>query len=430
MKFFNPPSLKELRRASAILLRRENEKAERKISEFIMEGLQSLLGKLSVEDIEKLKLLMSLMNEGNAREVVTIRVFADEYKTLIKNNRSAAYLRSVNIAFNYLEKFFKPQTAISNINLKDIENFLVYLQQNDKSGKYNRTRNGNGYVVYFRNLKAAFNKAKDWEYVKENYFLKIKLPKKQKTMPAFINIEQLSAICGQLKCKVVRDVVVFAFYTGMRLDEIVNLRWKNVNMINKIITVGDEEFITKGRNQRFIPICDEVSHILASRLKANTRNSSPLARVTGARRGDGNPPLPLQGGENLPLYPLPRGENNGYVFCKSNGQKYTGEYFTKRFKKACKAAGIDKAIHFHSLRHSFASNLVQQGVSLYKVKELLGHSSITTTEIYSHLNIDSLREAISKLDNPHPSLLPKGEGEKRLPGSLSNTSKLKLIINK
>ncbi len=63
------------------------------------------------------------------------------------------------------------------------------------------------------------------------------------------------------------------------------------------------------------------------------------------------------------------------------------------------AADIDGAIHFHSLRHSFASNLAQKGVSLYVIKELLGHSSITTTEIYSHLNMDSLREAVGKLDD-------------------------------
>ena len=346
-----------------------------------MEGLTSLLGNLSIEDLEKLKLLLSLMNEGNTREVVTIRVFADEYRALIKNNRSASYLRSVNISLDYLEKFFKPQKVISNINLKDIENFLVYLQQNDKSDKNNRKRSGNGYVVYFRNLKAAFNKAKDWGYIKENYFLKIKLPKKQKTMPAFINKSQLSLVIGNIKEKTVRDFVVFAFYTGMRLSEIVNLKWKNLNLTTRVITVGDEEYITKGRNQRFIPISDEAYNVLTKIKKKNC-------------------------GMNPPLYPLRGGEINEYVFCKGNGEKFTGEYFAKRFKRACKAAGIDKEIHFHSLRHSFASNLVQQGVSIYKIKELLGHSSITTTEIYSHLNIDSLREAISKLDDLQPSPVP------------------------
>lgn len=88
----------------------------------------------------------------------------------------------------------------------------------------------------------------------------------------------------------------------------------------------------------------------------------------------------------------------GYVFCKKNEERFSGNYFSRKFKKACIAAGLESAIHFHSLRHSFASNLVQKGVPLYTIKELLGHSSIATTEIYSHLNMETLREAVKTLD--------------------------------
>ncbi len=216
-------------------------------------------------------------------------------------------------------------------------------------------------------MKAAFNKAVDWGYVKENYFHKVKLPKKQQVNPVFINSDQLSAISKQLKNEVIKDFVVFGFYTGMRLNEIINLTWRNVNLEARIITVGDENFTTKGRNQRYIPICEEV-----------------LTSILSQR-------------ERKKVIPI----GNSYVFCKSNGEKYCGNYVSRKFKNACIAAGIEKEIHFHSLRHSFASNLAQKGVSLYKIKKLLGHSSITTTEIYSHLNIDLLREAIGKFDGPH-----------------------------
>ena len=186
----------------------------------------------------------------------------------------------------------------------------------------------------------------------------------------------------------------------MRLNEIVNLRWENVDLKNKIITVGDETFITKGKNQRFIPISEEVETVIEK----------------------------CQRGTNVTHI------GNSYLFIKSNGQKYTGEYFAKRFKSACRKAEIDKAIHFHSLRHSFASNLVQQGVSLYKIKELLGHSSITTTEIYSHLNIDSLRDAISVFDEQSSrsslSLSPRSRlGNEGKNGNEKYTSGLKLIVN-
>ncbi len=345
-----------------------------------MEGLTSLLEKLSLEDVEKLKLLMSFNSEP--KDVVTLRVFEDEYKNLIQNNKSSSYYRSIVKAFDHLNNYFKSQKAIHSISLKDFENFLIYLQLNVKKG----------YVVYFRNLKAAFNKAKDWGYVKENYFTKIKLPKRQKTAPAFINGDQLTAISGQIENDVVRNVVVFAFYTGMRLNEIVNLRWKNVNLNNRVITVGDEFFETKGRKQRFIPVCDEVIFLFQAI---------------------------IEGLEAIPI-------GNSYVFCKSNGEKFTGDYFTKRFKSACNKAGIDKTIHFHSLRHSFASNLVQKGISLYKIKELLGHSSITTTEIYSHLDLDSLREAIKTLDDSSEQLTIQStaRNKKSSPGLRIITTKI------
>ncbi|MHB8854293.1 MAG: tyrosine-type recombinase/integrase [Ignavibacteriaceae bacterium] len=399
-----------------------------------MDGITNLLSKLSMEDIEKLKVLMSVSAEAESKEVITLRLFTNEYKTLIQNNRSATYYRSVTVALNYLESYFKPQRVISGITLKDVESFLVYLKQKVVKG----------YVVYFRNLKAAFNKAKDWGYVKENYFTKIKLPKRQRIQPAYIDSRQLEEICRQMvqesrqkavssrqegkdnrqltvsnrqeekdnrherqgswhkENDVVRDVAVIGFYTGMRLNEIVNLRWKNVDLKTQVVTVGDEDFITKGRKQRFIPICDEAMEVLKRRSgimefwnngrgKKEKTSGNPICQADGEATPEGGPAriLPMMQRETL----------IGYVFCKSKGVKFTGDYFSKRFKSACIKVGIDKSIHFHSLRHSFASNLVQKGVSLYKIKELLGHSSITTTEIYSHLDLDSLREAIKTLDD-------------------------------
>ena len=323
-----------------------------------MDGLSSLLGKLSLEDVEKLKLLLSLMPasqaDNDSKEAVTLRVFMEEYKLLIQQNRSKNYFDSVVISFNHLIKYFKPQRAINSISLKDTESFITHLKQNIKKG----------YSVYYRTLKAAFNKAKDWGYVKENYFTRVKLPRRQKLAPAFMNSNQLSAVNSKIDNMIVRDVVVIGFFTGMRLNEIVNLKWKNVNLTTRTITVGDEEFVTKGKNQRFIPISDEAFQIFLKIQKSIFMNKK--------------------------IYE--------YVFCKNNGDNFTGDYFSKRFKRACKAAEMDKGIHFHSLRHSFASNLAQQGVSLYVIKELLGHSSISTTEIYSHLNLDTLREAIMVLD--------------------------------
>ncbi len=372
--------------------------------------MEEILKNISVKDIEKLRVLLSIIPGNERKEVVTLRVFRDEYLNLIKNNRSKSYFVSVNIALNNLTEFFGIQNSITVIQLKDVENFLIYLQQKVKKG----------YRVYYRTLKAAFNKAVDWGYVNENYFHKVKLPKKQQVNPVFINSDQLSVISDLIKCDVVKDIAVFAFYTGMRLNEIINLTWRNVDLEARIITVGDESFTTKGRNQRYIPICEEVFEILKRIENSEFRHfGSAQCKIVNEKQKEnqkirliksvGDASTSSSHGSELRL-----SMTNGFVFCKKDGTKYCGNYVSRKFKNACKAAGLEKEIHFHSLRHSFASNLAQKGVPLYTIKELLGHSSITTTEIYSHLNMDSLREAIKKLDSPHPGPLPKGEEEKRL----------------
>ena len=90
-------------------------------------------------------------------------------------------------------------------------------------------------------------------------------------------------------------------------------------------------------------------------------------------------------------------DNNDYIFSRVTGIKLNEDYASKHFKKAVRAAGLNDNIHFHTLRHSFASRLIQKGASVFVVKELLGHEDIKTTLIYSHLKTENLTEAINLL---------------------------------
>jgi len=90
---------------------------------------------------------------------------------------------------------------------------------------------------------------------------------------------------------------------------------------------------------------------------------------------------------------------NNYIFYKVIGVKLNEDYVSKRFKRAVRSAGLSEDIHFHTLRHSFASNLIQKGASIYVVKELLGHESISTTQIYSHLQSENLTQAVNLLND-------------------------------
>ena len=90
--------------------------------------------------------------------------------------------------------------------------------------------------------------------------------------------------------------------------------------------------------------------------------------------------------------------NHNLVFTL-NGESFNPDYVCKQFKKCVIKAGINSKLNFHSLRHTFASWLVQRGVSIYEVSKLLGHSDIKVTEIYSHLRAEDLRESVNKLTN-------------------------------
>ncbi|MBU0473123.1 MAG: tyrosine-type recombinase/integrase [Bacteroidetes bacterium] len=294
-----------------------------------------------------MQLLQHISGANQSVAYVSLRKFIDDYLDFVKQNRSAKYYISHTVSFKHLIGYFQEQKIMSTITFRETELFMTKLQNSM----------GEGYRVYYRNLKTAFNKGVDWGYISVNPFLKIKLPKKQKNHPEFITKKGLDEILKNIDVKVVRDVSSLGFFTGCRIGELINLRWSSVNLAERFIVIGDDSFKTKTREQRTIPLCDDAIDILIA-----------------AR------------GKVVKL--------DGFVFNK-RGSAYTADYISKRFKRACRKAKVSEGIHFHSLRHSFASNLAQREVSLYKIKELLGHSSITTTEIYAHLNIDGLRDAVN-----------------------------------
>ena len=302
---------------------------------------------LSSEILEQL--IRRVMSE---KSEITLVQFRDEYIEAIKHTHSDSYLRSVKYTFLQLLKY-SDNLKLVKYEPRYIEKFIL---DKFKISKYTAS-------LYYRTLKAAFSKAVEWNYISVNPFTRIKFPKFQKNRPAFISIDELNTILKYLPNQDLADFYLFAFYTGCRLSEIINLQWSSINLNDSIIQIGSKEFITKGKKVRTIPICNQVYEILIKRFPKILR------------------------------------QKNNYVFTKYSGFCYSADYISKTFKKAVRASGMNDDVHFHTLRHSTASSLIQKGVSLYIIKELLGHSSITQTEIYSHLDITSLRDAVNKFNN-------------------------------
>ena len=301
---------------------------------------------LANTNLDKLKTLLSVVPNK------TLKQFQDEYLEAIRYTHKESYLqRSVKPAFKSLLNY-TGNVPLSNLNIRLMEK---YFNNSFHKSKYTT-------ALYYRVLKAAFNKAIDWNYIDSNPIQKIKIPKIQKVKPVFISESELEIILNYVVPENLKDVYKFLFFTGLRAGELINLKWNNVNLNENILQIGDENFQTKSKEIRFIPIPEPVKNILIN------------------------------------LFPNILKTKNNYVFKKSNGFPYSVNYLSKQFKKAVKQTNLDEKIHLHSLRHSFASNLVQKGVPLATIKELLGHSSISVTEIYAHVNFDTLRKAIDKVN--------------------------------
>lgn len=369
--------------------------------------IAEVLRNITPEEIEKFKLIASIFGGKEKTKQINLGDFYKEYLSYAEFNLAPKTVDIIKTSYKHLLTYLPGMKSLDEIGLREVELFIRSLQKNAPRG----------FRVYFRTLKASLNKAIDWGYIVTNPFVKVKLPKIQRNEPVVLDSIQLALCCKQIENETIKDIVIFGFYTGCRLGEIVNLTWINVDLAKRMITIGDKNFNTKGRKQRVVPMNELVYEMLVLRFEKQNHPASQSDATLLRKEGKKSPilinrdtSLGKEGNkdesrklkeknEPTPLIPLPRGDKmlNGFVFGKGNGIRYTTDAVSKAFKKAVRKAGLSEDIHFHTLRHSFASNLVQKGVPLYSVKELLGHSSIQMTEIYSHLKLDDLRDAVGKL---------------------------------
>ena len=200
-------------------------------------------------------------------------------------------------------------------------------------------------------LKCIFSKAVDWGFAEENPVRKVKLfSEKDNTKERVLTEEEEERLLGESPARL-SSVLIFALNTGARRGEILKLRWDQVNLSKRFIRFEN----TKNGRQRFVPI--------------NARLYEELSKLKGLNRhGDA-------------VFPF--------------------KSVRTAFENACQRAKI-KGLRFHDLRHTFASRLVDSGVDLITVKELLGHHSVRMTERYVHRNEKQKRQAVELLDDGCP----------------------------
>jgi len=205
-------------------------------------------------------------------------------------------------------------------------------------------------------LKKAFNLAvREWEWCRENPVSKVSMERENNQRDRWLSVEEEARLlhgCAPW----LQDLVTFALHTGMRMGEILALTWRGVDVSRRTVMVVR----SKNGERRTIPVNDTVLSVL--RQKATVR--SLMTEL---------------------------------VFCSQAFTPMESGHLRRAFRLALGKAQIDD-FHFHDLRHTFATRLVQAGVDLYKVQRLLGHKSPIMTQRYAHHYPESLRDSVEILD--------------------------------
>lgn len=246
-------------------------------------------------------------------------------------------------------KMFNEYINIDLINVKkdDIQNFLYKLDKSSKTKAH-----------YLTVINSFYKFLIEESIVKNNPAVGIKMPKLEKKLPNYLSIEEVDKLLDiplntnlDYRNKAMFEVM---YASGLRISELIDLEIGNINFEEEILKIYG-----KGKKERIVPMNKVAVKYLS--LWINEYRSSILKR-----------------------------KNNNYVFINTFGNKMTRQGFFKIIKNRAGTISLKKDISPHTLRHSFATHLLNNGADIRIIQELLGHENLVTTEIYAHLQNDKI----------------------------------------
>ena len=263
-----------------------------------------------------------------------------------------AYLHDVQLLADFLV-----EDKIADATFEELQQFLKHLYESDFNAR-SQARIVSGMRAFYRYLIYANVREDDPTEL-------LDAPKIGMHLPDVLTVEEIEKIFSVIDLSTPeghrnRAMVEVMYGCGLRVSELVTLRLSNLFFDDGFVKV-----VGKGSKERLIPI-------------GTTAIKAVENYVDGNRK----------------LLKIKKGEED-YVFLNRRGAHLTREMVFMLVKKWVAAAGIDKTVSPHTFRHSFATHLIEGGADLRAVQEMLGHESITTTEIYTHLDQDYLRTNIA-----------------------------------
>lgn len=229
----------------------------------------------------------------------------------------------------------------------DEDDVKLYLSENMTN------RATSSIIVFLSALRYAYS-----SILKKDITLGIKRPKKEKRIPSVLTKEEVRRLIEFSQSKKSRLMISMLYACGMRVSELINLKIRDLEFEEKIGHIRQG----KGKKDRIFNIPDFLLDELIEFVKIQEENSRE------------------------------------YLFSGPNG-KLSSRNLQKIVRLAAKKAKINKEVHPHTLRHSFATHLLENGVDIRKIQELLGHSDLSTTQIYTHVSSEELKKIKSPIDS-------------------------------
>lgn len=283
-----------------------------------------------------------------------------KFEKNFSDNTLDAYLRDIRKLRDFTETELEGITPV-NITKEILDEFLYRLSKEQFSER--------SLARWISSAKAYFKYLMEDEVRPDNPAVLLEGPKLGLYLPDTLAVEDIARLvaCIDLQTELGKRnlcIIEVLYGCGLRVSELIDLRISDINFKDRYIRVSG-----KGKKVRFVPLADYTASLLKGYIE-NVRSAYKITR-----------------------------KSEDCVFLNSRGSGMSRVIVFIIIKELAEKAGINKKISPHTFRHSFATHLLQNGADLRYIQEMLGHSSITTTEIYTHLKTEELRNVIL---NYHP----------------------------
>lgn len=260
------------------------------------------------------------------------------------------YFKQLKYFYRFLVSNYNYPPYLADITIVDIEEYLNYRKSRGDAASSRAT------ILYI--LRSFYKYMCNRDLCTRNIAAQIDTIKYTQKERTYLTEEELEDLISAIENSLIKLIVQTIYYTGMRISECINLKIKDVDLDNNIIRVIGG----KGGKNRDIPVNDKLNPLLKE-YKSNYRCFA----------------------------------NSDYFFATKKTGKISSCYVNQKINESVSQLGWSKKVSAHTLRHSFASNLIKHNVSIVNVQKLLGHSSIRTTSIYTHCSMEELYETVNLL---------------------------------